>query len=677
MKKADFGVAIYLLAAVIFFIIPIPSILLDVMLAINISLAMIILFNALFAKEVLDMSFFPTLLLFTTIFRISLNVSSTRLILSTGEPGNVVETFGGFVGGGNLVIGAIVFIVLILIQFIVINKGSERVSEVTARFTLDAMPGKQMAIDADLNTGAITEKEARERRTKIQQESNFFGSMDGATKYVKGDATAGLIITFINLIGGTIMGVMNGGLSAMEALQKYGILTIGDGLVSQVPSLLISLATGILVTKASSEADFGSMLVKQLFGIPKVLYIVGATITFLGIATPLNPVLFCALGIAFLVAGRKIQKDVKVEEIEEETNADETAAEEIRRPENVVSLLQVDPIELEFGYGIIPLADVNLGGDLLDRVVMIRRQIALELGTVVPIIRLRDNIQLNPNQYIIKIKGIQVTEGEILFDHYMAMNPGYVEEEITGIPTFEPSFHLPAIWITEGQRERAESLGYTVVDPPSIIATHLTEVIRSHIAELLTRQDVSNLISNIKENNPALVDELTPKLLSIGEIQKVLQNLLQEGISIRDLLTIFENLADHAVTTRDTDVLTEYVRQGLKRAISSKYFPANETTSVVTLDPKVEQEIMGSVKQTEQGAYLTLDPEKTKNIMESLKQEVAKLENIGKNPIVITSPIVRMYFKKLTEDYFKDLIVVSYNEVESNVELQSVGMVTA
>ena len=677
MKKADFGVAIYLLAAVIFFIIPIPSILLDVMLAINISLAMIILFNALFAKEVLDMSFFPTLLLFTTIFRISLNVSSTRLILSTGEPGNVVETFGGFVGGGNLVIGAIVFIVLILIQFIVINKGSERVSEVTARFTLDAMPGKQMAIDADLNTGAITEKEARERRTKIQQESNFFGSMDGATKYVKGDATAGLIITFINLIGGTIMGVMNGGLSAMEALQKYGILTIGDGLVSQVPSLLISLATGILVTKASSEADFGSMLVKQLFGIPKVLYIVGATITFLGIATPLNPVLFCALGIAFLAAGRKIQKDVKVEEIEEETNADETAAEEIRRPENVVSLLQVDPIELEFGYGIIPLADVNQGGDLLDRVVMIRRQIALELGTVVPIIRLRDNIQLNPNQYIIKIKGIQVTEGEILFDHYMAMNPGYVEEEITGIPTFEPSFHLPAIWITEGQRERAESLGYTVVDPPSIIATHLTEVIRSHIAELLTRQDVSNLISNIKENNPALVDELTPKLLSIGEIQKVLQNLLQEGISIRDLLTIFENLADHAITTRDTDVLTEYVRQGLKRAISSKYFPANETTSVVTLDPKVEQEIMGSVKQTEQGAYLTLDPEKTKNIMESLKQEVAKLENIGKNPIVITSPIVRMYFKKLTEDYFKDLIVVSYNEVESNVELQSVGMVTA
>lgn len=677
MKKSDIGVGMYLLAAVIFFIIPIPSFLLDIMLAINISVALIILFNVLFVKEVLDMSFFPTLLLFTTIFRISLNVSSTRLILTTGNPGNVVTTFGNFVGGGDMIIGAIVFIVLILIQFIVINKGSERVSEVTARFTLDAMPGKQMAIDADLNTGAITDKEAKARREKIQKESSFFGSMDGATKYVKGDATAGLIITFINLIGGTAMGMMNQGMDFQSAIMQYGILTIGDGLVSQIPSLLISLSTGILVTKGSNEADFSGVLVKQLFGIPKVLYIVGTVLIFLGVVTPLNLILFVALGAVFILAGRKISNEIGEENIEEEVQASESEAEEIRKPENVVSLLQVDPIELEFGYGIIPLADVNQGGDLLDRVVMIRRQIALELGTVVPIIRLRDNIQLNPNQYIIKIKGIQVTEGEILFDHYMAMNPGYVEEEITGIPTFEPSFHLPAIWITEGQRERAESLGYTVVDPPSIIATHLTEVIRAHIAELLTRQDVQNLVNNLKESNPVLVDELIPKLLGLGEIQKVLQNLLKEGISIRDLLTIFETLADHAATTRDTDVLTEYVRQSLKRAISSKYFPANETTSVVTLDPKVEQEIMQSVKQTEQGAYLTLDPEKTKSIMKSLGEEISKLENLGKSAIVITSPIVRMYFKKLTEDYYKDLIVVSYNEVESNVELQSVGMVTA
>ena len=677
MKKADVGVAAYILAAFIMLIVPIPSWLLDVLLACNIAIAFTILFGTMFSKEVLDMSFFPTMLLFTTIFRIALNISSTRLILTTGDPGQVVSTFGNYVGGGDLIVGAIVFIILILVQFMVINKGSERVAEVTARFTLDAMPGKQMAIDADLNTGAITDAEAKRRRDKIQEEANFFGSMDGAVKYVKGDATAGLVITAVNIVGGIAMGVLRQNLDFNAALNKYVILTIGDGLVSQIPSLLISLSTGILVTKGSKEADFGSVLVKQLFGMPKVMYMVGAVLMFLGIVTPLPDVVFLALGLIFIVTGRIIAGTIETAQIEDEVNADEAAAEEIRQPENVNSLLQVDPIELEFGYGIIPLADVNQGGDLLDRVVMIRRQIALELGTVVPIIRLRDNIQLNPNQYIIKIKGIQVSEGEILFDHYMAMNPGYVEEEITGIPTFEPSFHLPAIWITEGQRERAESLGYTVVDPPSIIATHLTEIIRQYISELLTRQDVQNLVNNLKETNPSLVEELVPKQLGLGEIQKVLQNLLKEGISIRDLLTIFETLADYASTTRDTDILTEYVRQSLKRAISSKFFPANETTSVVTLDPKLEQEIMASVKQTETGAYLTLDPEKTKAIMKSVGTETAKLENLGKNPIVITSPIVRMYFKRLTEEYYKDLIVVSYNEIESNIELQSVGMVTA
>ena len=677
MKKADVGVALYVLAAFVMFIVPIPSWLLDIFLAINISIAFTIMFGCMFSKEVLDLSYFPTILLFTTIFRIALNISSTRLILTTGEPGNVVETFGQYVGGGDLTIGVIVFIILIIIQFMVINKGSERVAEVTARFTLDAMPGKQMAIDADLNTGAITDAEAKMRRDKIQQEATFFGSMDGAVKYVKGDAIAGIIITAVNIIGGIAMGMIRGGLEIGDALDKYAILTIGDGLVSQIPSLLISLSTGILVTKGSKDADFGTVLVGQLFGIPKVLYLVGATIMALGIVTPLNPVLFVALGVVFILTGRMVAGTIETSNIEAEVDMDEAAAEEIRQPENVTSLLQVDPIELEFGYGIIPLADANQGGDLLDRVVMIRRQIALELGTVVPIIRLRDNIQLNPTQYIIKIKGIQVSEGEILFDHYMAMNPGFVEDEITGIPTFEPSFHLPAIWITEGQRERAESLGYTVVDPPSIIATHLTEVIRQYISELLTRQDVQQLVNNLKESNPSLVDELVPKLLGLGEIQKVLKNLLKEGISIRDLLTIFETLADYAPTTRDTDILTEYVRQSLKRAISSKYFGGTETTSVVTLDPRIEQEIMGSIKQTEQGAYLNLDPDRTKAIMSSVGNEVQKLENLGKNPIIITSPIVRMYFRRLTEDYFKDLIVVSYNEVETNVELQSVGMVTA
>ena len=473
------------------------------------------------------------------------------------------------------------------------------------------------------------------------------------------------------------MGVLRMKMPISEALEKYVILTIGDGLVSQIPSLLISLSTGILVTKGSKESDIGEIIVSQLFGIPKVMYLVGGSMIGLGILTPLKWYIFCALGAVFLIAGFAMKKNMDIAQIEGEVSEEMVDAEEIRKPENVNSLLQVDPIELEFGYGIIPLADANQGGDLLDRVVMIRRQIALELGTIVPIIRLRDNIQLNPNQYIIKIKGIQVSEGEILFDHYMAMNPGFVEEEITGIPTFEPSFHLPAIWITEGQRERAESYGYTVVDPPSIIATHLTEVIREHISELLTRQDVQNLTNNLKENHPVLVDELIPKVLGLGDVQKVLQNLLKEGISIRDLHTIYETLADHAASTRDTDILTEYVRQALKRAISTKYFPNNEVTSVVTLDPKLEQEIMAGVKQTESGAFLNIAPEKTKAIVKSVESEVEKLENLGKNPIVLTSPIVRTYFKRLTEDYFRDLIVVSYNEVDSSIQLQSVGMITA
>ena len=676
MKKADIFVGIYILAAIMFLIIPLPTALLDVLMALNISIALIILFNALFSQEVLNMSTFPMVLLFTTIFRISLNVSSTRNILTKGYAGEVVEAFGEFVGGGDMVVGIIVFIILVLVQFMVINKGSERVSEVQARFTLDAMPGKQMAIDADLNTGAITDAEAKERREKIQAESAFFGSMDGATKYVKGDAAAGLLITFVNIIGGLIMGMTREGLDAMTALNKYAIITIGDGLVSQIPSLLISLSTGILVTKVSKEADVGDLLLKELFSTPKVLYMVGAGLLILGIFTKLPTIIFVAYGVVFIMVGRSMQAKIEEAKTVAETNAAEEEDLPIRRPENVREIILPDQVELEFGYGIIPLADVNQGGDLLDRVVLIRRQIALELGCVVPTIRLRDNIQLNPNQYVIKIKGIAVSEGEILFDHYMAMNPGYVEEEITGIPTFESSYHLPAIWITESQRERAESYGYTVVDPPSIIATHLTEVIKSHLDELLTRQAVQELINNIQEANQVLVTELIPKLLGIGEVQKVLQNLLREGIAIRDMVTILETLADYAPTNRDTDILTEYVRQALKRAISNKYFPGGETTSVVTLDPKAEQDIMNSVKQTEQGAYITLDPEKTQRLMQSVRVEAEKLENLGKNPIVVTSPIVRMYFKRLTRDYFPDLIVISYNEIESNVELQSVGMVT-
>ena len=676
MKKTDIILGCFVLIPILCLIIPVPLVLLDVLFTANIGISMLVLFNALFAKEPLDMSSFPTLVLLTTLFRLSLNVSSTRNILLNGEAGNVVNTFGNFVGGGNLVVGAVVFIILIIVQLMVINKGSERVSEVTARFTLDAMPGKQMAIDADLNTGAITDEEAKVRREKIQEEAAFFGSMDGATKYVKGDATAGLLITVINFVGGLAIGVLMNGMDAAAALQTYSILTIGDGLTSQIPSLMISLATGVLVTKGSKEADISGILQKQLFSTPKVLLIAGCALIGLGVFTPMNIIIFSGYGILFIVTARIMKNELEMEETDAQVDEEEESAEEIRRPENVTSLLKVDAIELEFGYGIIPLADVNQGGDLLDRVVMIRRQIALELGCVVPMIRLRDNIQLNPNQYVIKIKGVPVSEGEILFDHYMAMNPGYVEEELTGIPTFEPSYHLPAIWITEAQRERAESLGYTVVDPPSIIATHLMEVITQNIHELLTRQDVQNLIDNVKDANETLVSELVPKMLSVGEIQKVLQNLLQEGISIRDLITIFETLADYAPTTHDTDILTEYVRQSLKRAISNKYFANKDMTSVITLDPKVEQEIMNSVKQTEQGAYLALDPEYSAKIMESLQEQTSKLEELGHTPIIITSPIVRMYFKHLTMEQFKNLQVLSYNEIDSDVELQSVGMVT-
>ena len=679
MKKLlNYSVVLFVLTIVLLLIIPMPPALVDVAIILNISLSMMILVITMTIREPLEFAIFPSLLLITTLFRLGINVSTTRNILSRGgSSGHVIKAFGDFVLQGNVVVGIIIFLIIVLMQFIVITKGAERVAEVAARFNLDAMPGKQMAIDADLSSGLIDEQQAKIRREKIQREADFYGSMDGATKIVKGDSVMSLITTAVNLIGGSIIGIVQSGDTIGNVLNTYSIATVGDGLVGQIPSLLISLATGILVTKGGKDADFSNVIIGQLFGVPRALYIVGVTISALGIITPLQTVVFVSLGMLFIVLGRMVQGSLEMANIEQEVDTEEASAEEIRQPENVNSLLQVDPIELEFGYGIIPLADVNQGGDLLDRVVMIRRQIALEMGTVVPIIRLRDNIQLNPNQYIIKIKGIQVSDGEILFDHYMAMNPGYVEEEISGIPTFEPSFHLAAIWITENQRERAESLGYTVVDPPSIIATHLTEVIREHIDELLTRQDVQNLINNIKEGNQALVEELVPKTLGLGEIQKVLQNLLREGISIRDLQTILETLADYAPSTRDADILTEYVRQSLKRAISNRYFPVSETTSVVTLDPKIEQEIMGSVKQTETGAYISLDPVRVKAIMNSVGKETEKLEQLGKNPIVITSPIVRIYFKRMTEDYYRDLIVVSYNEVESNVELQSVGMVTA
>ncbi|MGL6174342.1 MAG: flagellar biosynthesis protein FlhA [Cellulosilyticaceae bacterium] len=674
-KTGDLILGVFVISILGLIIIPLPDGILSMFLILNISIAAMILLSALFAKESLDLSLFPTMLLITTIFRLALNVSSTKLILTEGDAGAVVSAFGEFVSNGNLIIGAIIFMIISIVNFLVITKGSERVAEVSARFTLDAMPGKQMAIDADLNSGFIDEETAKNRREKIQREASFFGAMDGASKFVKNDAIAGILITFINIIAGIILGVAMNGMDFMSALETYTILTIGDGLVSAIPALFISAATGILVTKTNQDEEMSKAIFTQFAYSPLVLYIVGAVLVALGIFTPMGLVLTLPIAGLWFLLGAKISTKQKIEDVETQISTEDVLAEEIRKPENVISLLQVDPIELEFGYGIIPLADVNQGGDLLDRVVMIRRQIALELGTIVPIIRLRDNIQLPPNTYSIKIKGVEITRGEILFDHYMAMNPGYVEEEIDGMETIEPAFGLPALWITESQRERAEAKGYTVVDCPSIMATHLTEVIKANLATLLSRQDVQTLIDHVAETHSALVSELTPKLLGLGELQKVLANLLNEGISIRDLVTICEVLADYAPTIRDTDVLTEYVRQGLSRAISKKVF-MDTTNQVITLDPAIEQLIMDSVQHTEQGAYVALDPTILQEVIGRLKHEVNKLTAVGLQPVILTSPIVRIYFKQLTSQYMPDLTVISYNEIEQNVEVQSIGMVS-
>lgn len=679
MKFGDIIVALLVIGIILLMIIPVNLGILDYFLSINISLSMLILLIAMFNNEALDFSVFPSMLLITTLFRLSLNISTTRAILSKGQAGAVIQAFGDFVIGGNAIVGFIIFVIIIIIQFLVITKGSERVSEVAARFTLDAMPGKQMAIDADLNSGLITENDARDRRSKIQKESDFYGSMDGASKFVKGDAIAGIIITVINILAGFAIGMVTMNLSFGEALKKYTLLTVGDGLVSQIPALMISVATGIVVTRAASDSNLGNDVIGQLFNQPKVMFILSGVLLGLGLLTPLPTKPLSTLGLFFLYLGYLFRKEVKEAIAEEasgeiEGDGESTPADDLRKPENIIPLLQVDPIELEFGYGIIPLADPNQGGDLFDRLIMIRRQIALELGVVVPMIRLRDNIQLESSEYIIKVKGSEVAHGQIMFDHYMAMNPGTAEGEVEGIETVEPAFGLPALWISSDQREAAEILGYTVVDASSIISTHLTEVIKRYTSELLTRQDVKNLIDNVKESHSTLVEELIPALMSIGEVQKVLANLLDEGVSIRDLATILEILADYAGVTRDVNILTEYVRQGLKRQISKLMFPAGQGR-VVTIEQGLESHLMESIQQSDAGSYLSIDPMTSQNMMNSLASQVQKLVSLGEQPVVVTAPIVRFYFKKITEQIIPDLIVLSYNEIEADIEIQSIGMV--
>ncbi|MCX7714806.1 MAG: flagellar biosynthesis protein FlhA [Clostridia bacterium] len=676
MKFSDIGIAVVVLLVVLLIIIPLNPTLLDILLVINITTSLMILLKTLYVHEPLDFSTFPPLLLLITIFRLSLNISSTRLILGNGgDAGHVIQTFGNFVIGSNLVVGVIIFLIIIVIQFLVITKGSERVSEVAARFTLDAMPGKQMSIDADLNTGVITEKEARERRMKIQQEADFYGSMDGASKFVKGDAIVSIVITIINIVGGIIIGVTSGGMELSEVVSVYTLATVGDGLVSQLPALLISTATGIIVTRAASENHLGKDLRDQLVGQPIIMMITGGILVLLSLIPGLPKVPIIAIAALFGFMGYTLTNATKkVREVTADEHL-EKMAQETRKPENIVSLLQVDPIEMEFGYSIIPLADVAKGGDLLDRVVMIRRQCAIDLGVIVPSIRLRDNIQLESNEYVIKIKGIEVARGKVMPNHYLAMNSSNSDEEIKGIKTKDPAFGLPALWIDDKEREKAEMFGYTIVDPPSVIATHLTEIIKKYSYELMNRQQVQTLIDHLKETQPALVEDVIPKVVSLGDVQKVLANLLKENISIRDMATIVEVLGDYGKLTNDTVLLTEYVRQGLKRAITQRFAP-DRKLRVVTISPELEQIIVENIRQSEQGSYLSLEPQTIQKMFKSLKKVLDKVMSFGVQPIVLASPQIRAHFKKLTEQIAPDLIVLSFGELEQNIEIHADGVVS-
>ncbi|CAM3077128.1 flagellar biosynthesis protein FlhA [Filibacter tadaridae] len=674
MQFRDIGVLASVILIVAMLVIPLPTWLLSFLIIINITLALMVLLTSMNMQEALQFSIFPSLLLLLTLFRLGLNVSTTRAILSNGDAGGVVETFGTFVTGGNAVVGLVVFVILIIIQFIVITKGAERVSEVAARFTLDAMPGKQMSIDADLNAGMISEIDARTRREKVSNEADFYGAMDGATKFVKGDAIAGIIIVIINLLVGMIIGVVQMGLPFAEAAMLFSQLTVGDGIVSQIPALLISTATGIVVTRAASEGNLGTDITKQLLGQPKLLYVAAVTIFLLGLATPINDILTipiaAALAIgAFMMSRKDVEDPKELLEMEEEVETDG-----LKSPENVVNLLNVDPIEFEFGYGLIPLVDVQQGGDLLDRVVMIRRQLAIELGLVIPVVRIRDNIQLQPNEYRIKIKGSEMARGELLLDHYLAMSPGG-EDSIEGIDIIEPSFGLPAKWITEDVKEDAEILGFTVVDPPSVVSTHLTEVIRANAAELIGRQETKQLIDHIRETYPILVDELTPTPLSVGEIQKVLAKLLSEHVSVRNLPIIFETLADYSKYTSDVDVLTEYVRQALARQITNQYATSGQSLKVLTVSGKVEKLLADNIQQTEQGNFLSINPSQSQEILESIAREIERVALLDQSPVILCSPATRMYLRQITERYFPQIPVLSYNELEASIEVQSVGVV--
>ncbi|MFZ0477153.1 MAG: flagellar biosynthesis protein FlhA [Halobacillus sp.] len=674
MSARDLSVLLGVILIIVMLVIPLPGWLLSFFILINITLALIVILVSMNMEEALQFAVFPTLLLLLTLFRLGLNVSTTRSILSEAEAGGVIATFGTFVIGGNPLVGFVVFVILVIIQFLVITKGAERVSEVAARFTLDAMPGKQMSIDADLNAGMINEHQAKERREKIENESDFYGAMDGASKFVKGDAIAGIIIVLINIVFGLIIGMVQMGMSFNEAIDTYMRLTVGDGLVSQIPALLISTATGIVVTRVASQGNLSTDITSQLLRYPKLLYIAAGTIFLLGL-TPipffLTTLIASVLGFGAYWLSREVEEPVENEPEE----MDETESDQMKSPENVVNLISMDPIEFEFGYSLIPIADSNQGGDLLDRIVMIRRQLAIELGIVIPVVRIRDNIQLHPNEYRLKIKGNEAARGELLLDHYLAMSPGDEDEELEGIETQEPAFGLPAKWVTEDQKDEAELSGYTVVDPPSVVSTHITEVIKQHAHSLLGRQETQQLIDHLKESYPILVAEVTPEPLSVGDVQKVLAKLLRENVSINNLPVIFETLADFGRMTTDTDLLAEYARQSLAAQLTRQYMKEDQSVKVITVSGKVEKIIADNIQQTEHGSYLALDPESQQSIISAVAAQVEQISLQEETAVLLCSPAVRMYIKQLLERFLPQVVVLSYNELEPTVEVQSVGVV--
>ncbi len=675
-QSTDILVAAGVITIVVMMVVPLPALLLDLLFATNISLAVLVLLLTMNVRRALDLSIFPSLLLVVTLLRLALNVSSTRLILLHGYAGEIILAFGNFVVGGNYVVGFVIFLILVVIQFVVITRGAERVAEVAARFTLDAMPGKQMSIDADMNAGLIDEQEARRRRAEIQREADFYGAMDGAAKFVKGDAIAGIVITLINIVGGFAIGVGQRGMPIVDALRTYTLLTIGDGLVTQIPALLISTATGIIITRAASEWNMGKDLSQQLSSEPKALAIAsGALLVFSIIpGLPFRP--FFALGALLGALAYFSFRQAQAKQAAAEQAEAAKVAEEEKKPEKVSSLLRVDAVELEIGYSLIPLVDAEQGGDLLDRITMIRRQMALELGLVVPPIRIRDNMQLSPNAYSIKVKGIEVGRGELLPNHYLAMDSGTASQKVEGIETREPAFGLPALWIPEERRDQAELAGYTVVDTPSVIATHLTEVIRAHAPEMLGRQDVKKLLDELKEEHAALVDELIPDLLTVGEVQRVLQNLLREGIPIRDLVTILEALADAARQSKDLTHLTESAREALARHISQLYTAEQGFIPVITLDPALEEEIAQAVVHSDRGPSVALPPERAQQFFDRITRAVERGASMGYQAVVLCSPAIRPALKRLTSRVLPRLAVISYNEVAPNAQVQAVGMVS-